>query len=277
LAAAAVSPWVFCLYSQLVAELSRHNAEQAARIITELGVAAAKSAEPGLTALRDPETPDAWWDHFQVLLDTDPRRSFRPQAPTSANFASCGGNVAAGLSLLAETDPKFHQEVRALARMLVLADPASADPADGFNGASSFFLWGAVLLNSAVRRSRVAVVDLIVHESSHLLLFGIAGEGPLTSNSGTDRFKSPVRSDERPIDGIFHACFVTTRVHLAMSRMLAATGLCPSDRDDLVEHKERNGKAALGSLATLAEHALPTELGEKVLGELRQYWASHLP
>ena len=64
------------------------------------------------------------------------------------------------------------------------------------------------------------MVDLLVHESSHVLLFGVSAEGALTENSGRERYDSPLRRDKRPIDGILHACFVATRVHLAMNRLL---------------------------------------------------------
>ena len=43
------------------------------------------------------------------------------------------------------------------------------------------------------------MIDLLVHESSHVLLFGVAAEEPLTRNPGTERYASPVRRDPRPI------------------------------------------------------------------------------
>ena len=52
--------------------------------------------------------------------------------------------------------------------------------------------------------------------------FGVSADGALTENSGNERYDSPLRKDKRPIDGIVHACFVATRVHLAMSRMLGS-------------------------------------------------------
>jgi hypothetical protein len=41
-----------------------------------------------------------------------------------------------------------------------------------------------------------------------------------------------VRADKRPIDGIFHACYVTTRVHLAM-RYLLDSGSLSEDESKL--------------------------------------------
>ena len=71
------------------------------------------------------------------------------------------------------------QEVKKLVRMIVLGAPGSDEPADRFNGASTFFLWGASLLNADVRRSSISIADLLVHESSHVLLFGVSADGAL--------------------------------------------------------------------------------------------------
>ena len=139
---------------------------------------------------------------------------------------------------------------------------------------STFFLWGSTLFNGALRRSPISIVDLLVHESSHILLFGVSAEGSLTHNSGHERYESPVRKDKRPIDGILHACFVSTRVHLTMERLLASGTLNDEEAKIAVERRQYNGAAARDALDMLDRYAKPTELGEKVLGTLRAYWAS---
>ena len=118
------------------------------------------------------------------------------------------------------------------------------------------------------------MIDLLVHESSHVLLFGMAAEEPLTRNPGTERYASPVRPDPRPIDGIFHACFVTTRVHLAMSRLLETRSLSAQDASEAVERRDYNGNAARAALDLLDRHAVPTDTGKRVLDALHDYWAS---
>ena len=40
------------------------------------------------------------------------------------------------------------------------------------------------------------MIDLLVHESSHGLLFGISAEGALTENSGTERYE--LAAPQRP-------------------------------------------------------------------------------
>lgn len=272
LTAAPVSPWVFCIYSKFVAELSRGRTEAAGEVFADLVRACSHPAAEAIIALGERLYPQSWWDHFQVLFDTESSRPFRVLTPAPPAFAACLEAVKGGLALLHRTAPEFHDEVSALLRLVVLAAPA--DRGYGFNGASTFFLWGATLINSDLRRSPVSTIDLLVHESSHLLLFGVAADRPLVLNAGDDRFFSPFREDERPIDGIFHACFVATRVHLAMKRMLASGALGDGEAGEAIERQQRNGASAQSALRTLRQHASLTELGEKVLTTLRDYWST---
>ena len=268
-----VSPWVFGLYSKLVAELAGSPRGDVGAAFTSIVRALSLPADPGVVCLRDPAVPEPWWEHFQLLFDTDPQRPFKPRPPSAESFAAGKETIAAGVALFKRADPHFHAEVQRLVRMIVLATPGSDDPADRFNGASTFFLWGASLLNAEPRRSSVSIIDLLVHESSHVLLFGVSADGALTENSGSERYDSPLRPDKRPIDGIFHACFVATRVHLAMNRLIASGALSEAEAKLALERRDSNGQAARNSIEELDRHARLTALGEKVLDTLRAYWA----
>jgi HEXXH motif-containing protein len=265
-----VSPWVFCLYSKLVSELSKRPPGDVEAATRDTVRAASLPAAQGMLAFQNDDLAQSWWDHFRLLIDTDPQRRFHLRAPTPEELSRCEQQIAAGLALLQDSDPEFSGELRDLLRDIVLASPASSD--DGFNGASTFFFWGGALLNAATNRRPISVVDLLVHESSHVLLFGLSADGPLTLNSGHERYASPVRTDKRPIDGIFHACFVTTRVHLALSRLLQSGTLSPDDANHAVQRRNTNGNAAREAAALLEEHAVLTERGEQILAELRLYW-----
>lgn len=267
-----VSPLVFCLYSKLVAELSK-DSPGAADILDDIVLSASFPAAPGVLAFRDHDFADSWWDHFQLLLDTDRQRSFRPQSPKQIDFVACNHEMESALDVMRGADPDWYEELRSLLRLIVLGAPASLEPSDGFNGASTFFLWGAAFINAAVRRGHMSMLDLLVHESSHVLLFGLSAEEALTQNSGEDRYASPVRKDKRPIDGIFHASFVTTRVHLLMNRLLASGSLTDNDGKAAIQRMEYNGRAARDSIDVLARHARPTELGANILESLQEYWS----
>jgi hypothetical protein len=267
-----VSPWVFCLYSRLVAELSQ-GGEGTSENLNALSNAASWPAGDGVIKLFDPSIPNACWDQFQVLIDTDQASPFRPAAPTSERFSRCQQQIAASLELMRRIDPVLHDEVKSLLRSIVVGSSANSDQDSVFAGASTFFLWGATLLNADVVGAPIANVDLLVHETSHLLLFGLSFNEGLTRNSGEARYDSPVRADKRPIDGIFHACFVTTRVHLAMKRLLESGSLGEDERELAIERCRQNERAGRESLAVLARHAEPTALGKAILRELEDYWA----
>lgn len=269
-----VSPWVFCLYSRLVSELAKTPRGDVSDAFAAVVEAASLPANSDVLSFYDPAVPGPWWDHFRLLFDTDRQRPFKPKTPSEEHFVACKENIAAGLAVLKRADPVWHQEVLSLIRMIVLGAPGSADPRDRFNGASTFFLWGATLLNADLRRSSISIVDLLVHESSHGLLFGVSADGALTENSGSERYDSPLREDKRPIDGIYHACFVATRVHLAMQRLLRSGTLSNDEAKIAQERGEYNGTAARDAIVELDRHARLTELGEKVLGTLRAYWAA---
>jgi hypothetical protein len=268
-----VSPWVFCLYSKLVTDLSK-GVESAGKSLDAAANAASLPAGDGVIKLLDASIPNSWWDHFQLLLDTDQTSPFRPAASTAEQFSRCEQEIATSLELMRRIDPFLHDEVKSLLRSIVLASTANSDPASVFGGASTFFLWGATLLNASVSRAPISMVDVLVHESSHVLLFGLSSNEGLTRNDGREKYDSPVRADKRPIDGIFHACFVTTRVHLAMKRLLDSGLLHEDDSKLAIRHCQYNEEAGRESLAVLVCHAEPSRLGKAILGELQEYWAN---
>ena len=194
LKAGPVSPWVFCLYSKLVADLAKDASGDAAQSFDAVARAAELPAAAGMVAFHDPAIEGAWWDHFHVLLDTDQKRPFKPQPSSAAIFALCKQEIEAAQDLMRRADPAWHDEVSYLLRMIVLAAPESPDLDHIFNGASTFFFWGATFLNADLRRTAISLADLLVHESSHVLLFGLGAESALTRNSGDERYSSPLRA-----------------------------------------------------------------------------------
>jgi hypothetical protein len=273
LSAGPVSPWVFCLYSRLVTQLSARNGF-IGETLDALATAVYLPAGEGVMKLLDSTIPSPWWQHLQLLLDTDRSSPCRPVAPTTEQFIRCQQDISGSLDLIRRVDPVWHDEVTSLLRSIVLGSHSNSDPSTFFNGASTFFLWGATLLNANVNRATVSMIDLLIHESSHVLLFGLSANESLTRNDGEERYDSPVRADKRPIDGIFHACYVTTRVHLAMKRLLSSGSLSKDEIELAIQRSQHNEKAARESLAVLTRHADSTRLGKAILHELENYWAN---
>ena len=85
----------------------------AGHIVSELATAVALPAA-GIVPLRDGAVPGSWWNHFQVIFDTDCERPFDPQIPSPDLFSLCQREVQEELALLQVTDPDWYDEVLSL-------------------------------------------------------------------------------------------------------------------------------------------------------------------
>lgn len=262
-----VSPFVFGSYAAMVAALSRGERAKPHKALLLAASRLPAVAEP--VVLGGGGVPPALWPTLAMLFDTDRDRPFRVAAPAPAAAGAAIAEVEAALDLLRRQVPDLHDDVRATQRLIVLAAPVRG--ATSFGAASTFFLWGLSILNAEPRRDSVAMIETLVHESGHLLLFGIAGGGALAEN-GSDRHASPLRRDPRPIEGIFHAAFVSTRVHAALSRLVASPGLEAGIAVAAESQREASGAAGRAGLAVLTQHAVPTERGREVIAALDDYW-----
>jgi HEXXH motif-containing protein len=192
-------------------------------------------------------------------------------APDRSKWPAFAAGVAEALSLLDETDAALAAEIRALIVLLIGSAPLS--PALSFGGVTSLTLWGAVTLNAEVHRTALEILDGLVHEAAHTLLFGYAVDERLVRNPNSERFASPLRSDPRPMDGVFHATFVCARLYLFYRRLLERRPHALGDFDPrAVERKKTQLASRFDDGARLiADKASLTPLGEKVLRSTADY------
>lgn len=269
-----VSPWVFGLYAMVARQASRGELDTARQTFELLAEERHADAADDIIPLSDPRLAQEHRDATQLLLDTDTERSFLPQAPSDGEFNACAAQIGAARDLLATGDPAFAAEINRLLRLIILAVPGSPDPVQAFNGASTFFLWGATTLNARSQQGIIKTIDTLVHEASHLLLFGLVAGGSLSNNDPAARYASPLREDPRPIDGVFHATFVATRVHRAMTRLRARPDIPGHLFADLDHRASINATAARTGLDILDEHLQPTPAGRDILHAMVAYWSA---
>lgn len=87
-----------------------------------------------------------------------------------------------------------------------------------FEGTVRGFSYQSVYGNIYIRKPRPAddsvayYLEHIVHESAHQFLFGLQLLDPIILNDKADLYDAPIRIQKRPMDGIFHACFVLSRM-----------------------------------------------------------------
>ena len=113
--------------------------------------------------------------------------------------------------------PELSGEMNTLLRDLVLVGPAKGQAT--FEGGTCFRLWGAVALNAERRASFADLIVTLAHEEGHAALFGACQEEMLVENPDSERYWSPIRGTERPLEGIFHASFVSARMVWVLGRM----------------------------------------------------------
>jgi HEXXH motif-containing protein len=184
---------------------------------------------------------------------------------------ACQQQLAGAFALLECGDPELAGEIRALLREIVLAVGPIRPGSMTFDGASSFMLWGAIVLNPRMFTSALDVAQALAHESGHNLLFGLCADGGLVEDDDVPRYTSPLRQDLRPMDGIVHATFVTARMHRSLLELRASGALSGADG----ERSDRLLTAHVRNFAQgweiVARDARLTERGRSIMDGARRH------
>lgn len=269
LAAGPVDVQAFGAYYDLVLAIEIDDPAEAEGRLQEIAAAPARAPGVRVWACQGPEQPAS--DRYRRFVNTDPGMPFEIVAPPPGALESNRAAIDAAFALLERGAPALAAEIRALLQEIVIASAPPGPDVNEFDGASCFMLWGGIVLNAASRGTTLEMVQALAHESAHNLLFGFATDGPLVENDDADRFDSPLRYDPRPMDGIYHATFVTARMHHAVHTLLAADVLEPDARTEARTALETHTKAFESGLAVIEEHGRLTATGANALELARAY------
>jgi HEXXH motif-containing protein len=266
-----VSPLAFATYSDVVFTIDADDLAEAARLLELLCVQ--PMPKPGLQ-IRELGTGMSAEDAARYVrqVATDPEISFNLVPPPDAAAQSAREKIQKAMELLDAADPALAGEIRELIREIVLCAGDDRDAAAfSFDGASSPMLWGTIVINATRPGDEVGMAQMLAHESAHNLLFGLCPDEPLLTNDREARYPSPLRDDLRPLEGIYHATFVTARMHRA-TRRLAESGLLSAEQTTLAEKAAAwNEKSFAAGMATLDQHAELTGPGKAILESARAY------
>ena len=141
------------------------------------------------------------------------------------------------------------------------------------DGGSHYQLWGALFLNAGFHSTDEAMAEVIAHESAHSLLFGLCTHETLVLNDDDEGYPSPLREDLRPMDGIYHATFVSARMHWAMNRLLEAGLVQPQRRDEIVKARDADRINFESGLSVVRKSGQLTPLGREVMAGAQRYMA----
>lgn len=175
-----------------------------------------------------------------------------------------------GLELMADALPDLHGEITSIVREVLLVQaPAGAKVT--FDGASHYQFWGLLLLNPNQHKTPNAIVEVLAHEAAHSLLFGRTIEEPLVHNSDDDLFDSPLRQDPRPMDGIYHAAFVSARMAYAMEELAASGRLTGQTRQDALAAARKDRENFAMGLSVVDAHGDLSATGARIMEGARQW------
>ncbi|ABI57704.1 HEXXH motif domain-containing protein [Alkalilimnicola ehrlichii MLHE-1] len=175
-----------------------------------------------------------------------------------------------GLGLLRQAAPELAGEVEAIVHHVVGVAGGDHDAGE-FHGGSHFQLWGALFLNAGAHPDRIAMAEVIAHESAHSLLFGFCTEAPLVLNHDEELYPSPLRQDPRPMDGIYHATFVSARMHWAMGRLLDSGLLDEAERAGARQAMAEDAANFRAGHEVVAAHGLLSRHGRALMANAKAY------
>lgn len=264
---------VFATYHELVAAVERDDVEAAAVLLDAISAGVDRPVGPFAISWED--VPEDDRRLYLRALNADPTTPLAFAAPEAAVAAAAIRLASTAVAELDHAAPDIAAEIRALLTQIVFA-AGTAGPDSRFDGATTFYCWGALFLNAEEHHSLADMIDGLAHESAHALLYGLTLGGPLVTNPVSERHLSPLRRDPRHLDGIFHATFVSARMHYAQDKMLAGGRLTPEQTENVQKGRATSAAAFGAGLRTLRDHAHFTALGRELIDSAERYMATEM-
>jgi hypothetical protein len=262
------SPNRFGAYYEMVLALEDDDVDEARAIARELVDAAVPD---GLKIAGIDDRNEAEAARYRRLLMPDPDLVGAPDAEMLSQTRS---RIGAAFEMLDRGFPEMAGEIRALLREIVIAAGPKDPKALTFDGASSYMLWGATLLNARGQTNVLDTAQALAHESGHNLLFGFCVSGPLVDNPDDELFSSPLRKDPRPMDGVFHATYVIARMHQTLMHLLESGVLEAGDQQRALADLEAHRRNFAVGDQVVREGGRLTPLGVEAIESARAYMAA---
>lgn len=262
------SPYCFGLYYELALALISQDFDKAIALVPLLQDIQPVGAELKINAFN--ELSDDQAELYRKLLSGDEQASFAVLDPTPTQIADFKLRFDSAIRIMNKAVPELAAEFNALIREIyvVKGDPTAKYQ---FDGGSSYMLWGGLILNVESHSDDVSLIEVLAHESAHSLLFGFAQNETLVLNDDDDLFKSPLRDDPRPMDGIYHATYVSARMHRAMACLLKSDFLSTEQRQSCMTACESDVRNFWSGYEVVKQHALLTNTGRDVMQQAYLY------
>lgn len=218
---------------------------------------------------------------FTAVEEIEFREDFISESLDDAQIltveATDAGSLAlvarSALAMIAEHAPKTFSEFEQVIAEIVPAEGGESEQGLSFGGCSSLERWGSILINTSATSSVILLCEALIHEGAHNVLFGTSPVEFHTRNAPDELYKSPLRLDPRPIDGIYHATFVLARMCYGMREFATSPTLDPALRAEAQMQADEALCSFWDGYAVLEEHADYTDDGRAIMAAAHDYMA----
>jgi HEXXH motif-containing protein len=267
-ASSRVAPELYCIYFDLLQAVRRDDLDASARLLGEMDTR--MDAPPPSFYSRWGALPESTARRYLTYVNVDSTTQVTFKALSSSDFDDARRLADSAFEVLARAAPEIGAEIRSLLTEIVFVS-GTPNETLSFDGATSFFCWGALFLNADEHRALVEMIDGLTHESAHAYLFSLSLGDSFVDNPDDELHPSPLRPDPRPLDGIFHATYVSARMHYAHSHVIESGVLSESEESEARAALAASRTAFSDGLKTLDDYASLTPLGRQVMGAARNY------
>jgi HEXXH motif-containing protein len=269
-----ISSSAFAIYHEILEAADEDDVDRVSRLFAEL-VNQDFPGPLGFHNLTDEHLGPGNPARYARWADVDPECTLNLIPLSSEEYRQIAATTQEAFALMDAGAPEVSGEIRSLLVEVVFA-LGGVGARLMFHGLSSFYLWGTVFLNAAEHKTALEVVQTLAHESSHMHLFGAALDSPLVENPDDHLYQSPLRVDPRPMDGIYHATYVTARMHYVLSRLCSSGALSPAFIEQAEHRIAGHIKAFREGYEVVCTQGELTELGQGLFSRCYNYMRPYL-
>lgn len=189
------------------------------------------------------------------------------QPPSIQETKTAVQMIEQAVELLSSTGAEWAEEMILLASEVVLAVPGPKTRSS-FGGAAVFDAFGSVLMNPRMLHDTASTALSLVHETSHQQMFLFHLNDPVILNDEQAVYQSPLRKQSRPMEGVFHAMWVSGRMAQAANDIMISD---PPENTvlSLSQLKDTAITNFHDCAETVAKHGLLSEFGTKLFTDAR--------
>jgi hypothetical protein len=273
-AGAPALPEAFAIHSDILGAVGEGDLGSVRALFLELGSRSFVRLSLLLRPLSTAALSATTRDRYVRYAATDADVPLPLCAPRDDEVARFAGSVDEALDVLRRVAPELADEFDAIVGEIVVAPPDESAAAETYDAVSCFDVWGALFINPRRHVTLLETIGVLVHETTHALLFGYCLDEPLVLNPMSERFTSPVRSDARPMDGVFHGTYVIAMLDYLARKLLASGALGEEDREIVRAQIAQYKDAFPAGIEVIRGKGLLTETGRRVIDGAEAYMAA---